>query len=297
MHTAWVNNTFLTHTCSHTCTVVWRTVAAVQEACCIYIYLYFRSVITHTHEYTRMHTCKKCCFAPTCLLSSSLGFKIFFSSSSLIPDMLSFSSLHFFPLIYALNIWNHLPSASISILTSYVWSFTADFLLHASKHGSPSHKSTLARVCVYMCVCKPFVTFHTEMLFWGWLWVYFQKCLLMPPLAGLLLHPAGSLKASHHSLQLCIYLSLSLCLFLCVFILSPLICPRLKARLHSRNLPAYIQLGTGSQHWSCPRGCLWSRLGRMHTHTHRHTYLHMLSLALSPRSDEVARVWLSSALF
>ncbi len=40
--------------------------------------------------------------------------------------------------------------------------------------------------------------------------------------------------------------------------------------------PASLQpvdrLGTGSQHWSCPRGCLWSRLGHIHRHTHTLTY-------------------------
>lgn len=33
------------------------------------------------------------------------------------------------------------------------------------------------------------------------------------------------------------------------------------------SLQAADRLGKGSQHWSCPRGFLWSR----HTHTHTHT--------------------------
>lgn len=97
-----------------------------------------------------MHTCKKCCFAPTCLLSSSSGFKIFFSSSSLIPDMLSFSSLHFFPLIHAQHMKP--PALCFHLYLDQLCLVPHCRLLTACQQ--PWQPQPQKHSCLCVCVCK-----------------------------------------------------------------------------------------------------------------------------------------------
>ena len=142
------------------------------------------------------------------------------------------------------------------------------------------------------------------------------KCVLIPgfsPLAGCLSHSAGPLKPPEPFLSLAISLSLSLSLSLPLSLsLSPpcvrlsLICPKLKARLHSRNLPAcglLIGLEQGHstdlvQEAAFEAG--WDTYIDTHNtqtlgHTHTHTHTQTIPLPL-PCCDEGARVRLSPAL-
>ncbi len=118
------------------------------------------------------------------------------------------------------------------------------------------------------------------------------QCVLVPDIpssAGRLPHSAGCLKPPI-LMSLPVFLPRSLSFCVCLSLCLSLICPKLKACLHSRNLPAYsLLIGLEQGHSTdlvqeAAFEAGWYTCIHTHTHTHTHTQTHAVSYTSCPPS-------------